>query len=297
MDTFDDTEVEQVGVFLQDRISITEQLRLIGGIRYSRVEQDKAFTEFGSALPLEQDIDTAWTSQLGLLYTPFEDENIAFFASRTSSFLAVIGSSFGGAALDPERGTQYEVGVKGRFMDGTVSATIAGFHITRSDVSVADRNNPGFQLTVGEQVSKGVEVSVRAKPSDALDIYAAYAYTDSEVTEDEPSRLGKPFRNVPKNTFAFNISYDLSESLLEGLSLAANANYVGSRSGDLENNFTLPSYWRVDASTSYAITEAIDLRFNVENLFNETYYSHAFSEFEIWRAAPRTWRTSITARF
>jgi len=294
--SFNDTSVKQYGIFLQDRVYVSDQLKFIGGLRYSRVEQDVLTVQGGTPRP--QDIDTSWTSQIGVLYTPFEDENIAFFASRTTSFQAVLGTTFGGPPLEPESGTQYEVGVKGRFMDDKLAITLAGYHIKRANVAVADRDNPGFNISIGEQAAKGIELSVRMRPTPHWDIYAAYAYTDHEITEDtDATRIGAAFRNVPKNTFAINTTYDFSEQILEGLRVGANANYVDDRPGDLTNSFTNPSYWRVDTFASYALTEDIDLKVNIENLLNERYYSHSFSIREIWPSAPRTWRASITTRF
>ena len=42
-----------------------------------------------------------------------------------------------GSPLEPERSTQYEVGVKGEFLDGKLTATLAAYEITKTNVSTS----------------------------------------------------------------------------------------------------------------------------------------------------------------
>src|SRR5690606_38649264 len=130
-------------------------------------------------------------------------------ASRATSFLPVSGTVFGGKPLDPERGTQYEAGVKANLAGDAITATIAGFHITRANVAVDDRENPGVLLSIGEQQAKGIEASINARPAPGLTLYLGYAYTHNAVTEGTQGRVGNRLRDVPKNMFAFHGNYEV----------------------------------------------------------------------------------------
>jgi iron complex outermembrane receptor protein len=209
---------------------------------------------------------------------------LSLFANRSTSFLPVQGTTAEGKPLNPETGTQYELGVKSALLDNRVIATIALFELTRSDVAVSDRDDPSALETIGEQRARGVELSVHGRVSDSWDIYAAYGYTDAETTEDTiSSRVGQRIRNVPQNTFALTSDYGITSAI----DIGAAVNY----------EFTLPHYWRTDLYGSYKFDDHWKMRIAVENIFDKTYYSHAFSYFEIWPGAPRTVKVQLSTRF
>lgn len=283
------------GIFVQDRIKLSDAFQVVGGLRYAEISQELRFTETGFPTDVTRQSDTAWTTTLGLLFNP--TPSISLFASRATSFLPVSGTVFGGKPLDPERGTQYEAGVKANLAGGMATATVAAFHITRANVAVDDRDNPGFLLSIGEQRAKGVEASINARPAPGLTLYAGYAYTDNAVTKDTEGRTGNPLRNVPKNTFSFHGNYEVQQGPIAGFSVGGSLTYVGKRAGDIGNNFTLPGYTRVDGRIGYSINDHLELYANVDNLTNEDYFSHALGFFEVFRAPRRTWKIGVTGKF
>lgn len=287
-------EFNNWGVFLQDRISVTDNLKLIGGLRYSEIRQEHRFTVTGFPAEITKRTDSAWTSTLGILFNPAPD--VALFASRATSFLAVSGTTFGGKPFDPESGTQYEVGVKAD-LGSAVTGTVALFHVSRSNVAVSDRDNPGFLVAIGKQRTQGVEVSINARPLEGWSLYAGYAYTDSKVVRDTEERTGNPLHNVPKHTLALHSNYEFQNGALDGLSLGGSLNYVGRRAGDIHDSFKLPGYVRLDARLGYELNDRLQLHVNVDNVTNKNYFSHALSVFEVFRAAPRVWKAGITAKY
>jgi iron complex outermembrane recepter protein len=284
------------GLFAQDRIILTDQLRLIGGVRWSHYRQETDVRQGAGDLNVNDQTQTAWTSQLGVLYTPVE--NIALFANRTTSFLPVEGVTAEGSPLEPETGTQYEVGAKALLFGETLVVDAALFHLKRGNVAVSDRDDPSALIAIGEQVAKGFEASASISPVDALRLSLGYAFTDAQTTEDTNAALvGARIRNVPQHSIVLHGDYVLPSGVLAGLRIGGSATYTGERTGDLEGSFELPSYWRVDAQAIYPLTERVELGVSVENLTDEIYYTHAFSLFEVWPGAPRTWRVSLAARF
>ncbi|HTF97492.1 MAG TPA: TonB-dependent siderophore receptor [Cellvibrio sp.] len=280
------------GMFLQDRIHISESWRVVLGARYAGFDQNiNDYPDEGDAT-LSKQSPTEWTTQFGLLYTP--TDFFSLFANRSSSFLPVQGTTSNGDSLDPETGTQYELGAKAALFDQRVTATVSLFELTRGDVAVSDRDNPSALIPIGEQRARGLEASLRGELTQSWNIYLAYGYTDAETTEDTNNALiGKPIRNVPKNTLALATDYLISDAFNIGTAI----NYVDERTGDTEGTFTLPDYWRVDAFASYTINQQWQLRLSVDNLTNEKYYEHAFSLFEVWPGAPRTVSASVKATF
>lgn len=73
-----------LGVFAQDRIALTEQLRVIGGLRWSRYRQRTA-TTLGTGESFEEaQSQTAWTSQIGVLFNPVHTMSLFANDKRTS---------------------------------------------------------------------------------------------------------------------------------------------------------------------------------------------------------------------
>ena len=65
----------------------------------------------------------------------------------------------------------------------------------------------------------------------------------------------------------------------------------------LANTTRLPAFTRVDAAVFYSLSEAVQVQVNVENLFDETYFSDAHNNFNISPGAPLNARFTVRARF
>ncbi|NJL41090.1 MAG: TonB-dependent siderophore receptor, partial [Leptolyngbyaceae cyanobacterium SM1_4_3] len=166
------------GVFLQDQISLLANLKLLIGGRVDWISQR---TEVRGSDTQEQD-DSAFSPRIGLVYQP--SDTIALYTSYSRSFLPTFGLNADGEAFEPTRGTQYEAGAKVDFLDGRLSATLAAYEITRSNITTPDPDNRDFSIQVGEQRSRGIEFDVGGEVLPGWNIIASYAHTNAEVTED-----------------------------------------------------------------------------------------------------------------
>jgi catecholate siderophore receptor len=54
--------------------------------------------------------------------------------------------------------------------------------------------------------------------------------------------------------------------------VGAGAQYVGARFSNATNTRQAPDYWTFDAMVRYAVTDNIDVRFNIYNLADEEYF-------------------------
>lgn len=287
-----DRTSDAYGLFVQDRLALTDKLRVVLGARYSTFDENLSVSTASGASDAFEQSPSKWTTQLGVVYAP--TDSLSLFANRTTSFVPTEGTEVGGKPLKPETGVQYEAGVKADLWDKRVSMTAAAFQLTRSNVSVGDPANPSFQISIGEQRVRGLELAAHAAPTPELRLYAAYALTDSETTDDTNAALvGKRLRNVPRHTLAFDGAYQATERL----TLGGTVNYVGERSADLEETFELPSYWRVDVRAAFQATDKLKVVAAVQNLLDQDIYSHAFSLYEVFPAAPRTFKLSLEVSF
>jgi iron complex outermembrane receptor protein len=235
---------------------------------------------------------------VGLVYQPSEE--IALYASYTRSFFPLSGfdntSPDADVAFDPTRGTQYEVGVNTDFLEGRLSATLAAYHLTRTNVLTPDPDDPTRSIQTGEQRSRGVEFDVTGEILLGWNVILSYAYTDAEVTEDNTFPEGNRLPNVPENQASLWTTYTLQEGALEGLGFGLGLFYVGTRQGDLNNSFELDDYLRTDAALFYRrgrFRGAI----NVRNLFDIDEAAFAFGRTYVQRTEPFTIVGSVSWEF
>mgnify|MGYP001799987478 CR=1 FL=1 len=265
-----DFQLDFLGVYLQDQIAFSDNLKLLAGIRYESFEQERVVEPspfFAAGLDSTQTGD-AFSPRLGLVYQPIEE--ISLFASYSRSFSPNPASSFSTDFLDPEEGEQYEVGVKAELLDGRLSANLAYFDINLQNVSTPDPNNPLFSVAIGEERSQGVELDVAGEILPGWNIIANYAYIDARITEDNSGLEGNRRFNVPKHNVNLWTTYDIQDGPLEGLGFGLGVNYVGERFGDNANSFMLDDYFLTNAAISYK-RDNWQAGLNIRNLFDINY--------------------------
>ncbi|PIG94547.1 TonB-dependent siderophore receptor [Gloeocapsopsis sp. IPPAS B-1203] len=283
-------ETNSLGIYIQDLVSLTENLKLLLGLRYdtqdynnrSRVDD---FTYSQS--------DSAFSPRVGIVYQPIEP--ISLYASYARSFTpSLFGNAFDGSPFEPERGTQYEVGVKADLND-QLSATLAFYNLTRSNVPTDDPDNIGFSIQTGEQRSRGIEFNVGGEILPGWNIIAGYAYTDARLTKDNLFPVGNRLANVPENSFNLWTTYQIQQGGLQGFGFGLGLFYISDRQANLDNTFELPSYLRTDAAIFYQ-REQFRAALNFTNLFNVDYFESP-GEFEVIPGRPFTVLGTISWEF
>ena len=129
-----DSQIQSLGLFVQDQINFTDNLILLLGGRFDIASQDFVNTVSGID---DFSKDEAFSPRAGIVYKPIEP--ISLYASYTRSFQQATGI-FQEAPSEPERGTQYEFGIKGE-IDDDLSATLAFYDISLTNLPVTDPNN------------------------------------------------------------------------------------------------------------------------------------------------------------
>ncbi|NEP61508.1 MAG: TonB-dependent siderophore receptor, partial [Symploca sp. SIO2G7] len=268
-------QLDLLGLYLQDQISFTDNLKLLAGIRYDTFEQEIIFAApLFSPVPTEvTQSESAFTPRVGLVYQPIEE--ISLFGSYSRSFVPNPATTSGGSILDPERGEQFEFGIKAELLDGRLAANLAYFDITLKNVATFDPVNPFFATATGEERSRGVEIDLAGEILPGWNVIANYAYIDARITEDDSGLEGNRRFNVPKNNFNLWTTYDIQDGPLQGLGFGIGVNYVGDRFGDNANSYELEDYFLTNASISYQ-RDNWQARLNFQNLFDIDYIESSF---------------------
>ncbi|MGF1519732.1 MAG: TonB-dependent siderophore receptor [Nodosilinea sp.] len=279
------------GFYVQDQIEILDNLNLLVGGRFDIVEQQSFTHDTGESSGRS---DAAFSPRIGILYQPIEP--ISLYASYSRSFAPNFGTAANGSFLEPERGTQYEISMRGEITNN-LAVTLAAYEVTKTNIATTDPNNDAFSISAGEQRSRGIELDVLGQILPGWNIIAAYTYADAQVTESNDFELGNLVQNVPRNSASLWTTYEIQSGTLEGLGFGLGLFYVGERQGDLENSFRLDSYLRTDAALYYR-RDHWRAALNVKNLFDRSYIEGSeFGRTEITFGTPFTIIGSIAVEF
>jgi len=284
------TTRDTLGIYLQDQITISDNfLVLLGGRLDFYVERSKdRLNNINSTQS-----DTAFSPRVGMVYKP--TKNVSLYTVFSQSFAPTIGVAASGNTFRPERGTQYEVGAKVAISD-RLSANLAIYDLTRTNVTTTDPSNPVFSVQTGEQKSQGIELDIEGEILPGWNIIAGYAYNNARVTNDNSIPEGNQLRNAPANSFNLWTTYRIQQGNLQGLGFGVGLYYVGERPGDIVNTFELPSYFRTDIAVFYQ-RGRFRAALNVRNLFDIEYYPTASSINSVDVGAPLTVQGTVSWRF
>ncbi|MHC5673388.1 TonB-dependent siderophore receptor [Nostoc sp.] len=277
-----DSSTQSYGAYLQDQISILDNLKLLVGGRLDWVSQNVT----NSGIDSPEQNDSAFSPRVGLVYQP--SKLISLYTSYSQSFLPTYGFNPDGRAFKPTKGTQYEAGIKADFLDGKLSTTLAAYQISKTNVTTPDPNNRDFSIQVGEQRSRGIELDIAGEILPGWKAIASYAYTNAEVTKDIDISVGNKLLGVPENQASLWTTYQIQKGSLKGLGFGLGLFYVGERAALSDNSVELPDYLRTDAAIYYR-RDGFNAAINIRNLFDTDYFRSTYGyTLGLERGAPLT---------
>ncbi|MDZ7960275.1 MAG: TonB-dependent siderophore receptor [Aulosira sp. DedQUE10] len=283
---------DALGIYVQDQITLAPNLKLLLGVRFDTFNQTRKDFLTNTETSVS---GNAFSPRVGIVYQPIQP--VSLYANYSTSFTPVNGIVSGGS-IQPEEGRQYEIGAKVD-ISNKLSATLAFFDLTRSNVLADDpnNNNPSFSIQTGEQSSQGIELSIGGEIIPGWNVFAGYAYTDAKVSKDtNPDLVDNRLTNAPENSFNLFTTYQIQQGDLKGLGIGLGFFFVGDRQADLQNTFSLPSYLRTDASIFYK-RGPLRAQINFRNIFNVDYYETADNSFFVFPGEPLIVQGTISWQF
>ena len=233
----------RIGVYAQDFISLTKELKVIAGLRYSYLENMTTLvSNFINNSKVGKDnsktSDRAFSPKAGLVY--MSNENLSFFATYTNSFSPNTGRDVNtDTGLKPSIIDQFEVGIKKNIWNNAVAFNVSAYQILNKNfyqqaqflsngTANSDTNIKEF---AGKLLSRGVEADITGNPTKNISIIAGFAYNHA-VYKDTPELFGYVEKQrvvrTPATTVNGSVFYTF-DKWVKGLKLGGTYYFIGDR--------------------------------------------------------------------
>lgn len=258
----------QLGGYLQGVVEVGDGFTLLAGMRYDRLKnrtEDFGFDSVGEST------DSQWSPRVGVSWearpgvVPYLSFSRTFTANANFGFVR----SPDGAPFGPQRGTQWEAGLKLDVLE-VFTATLSVFQLELSNVLTPDPADPFFRIPTGRQRSRGLEWIGTWEPVESAAVLWSYAYTDAEVTRDTSIPKGAGLDNVPKHTARLwsRYSWQLDEAWVVGVS--GGGQYSSSARIAIGSELTVPSFTVLEAG-AFLSRGPLVAELKIDNLTNKNY--------------------------
>ncbi len=295
-------------LFGQGTFKLSEQLNLIGGLRYT---SDKLAVYHSRVSPLT---GPGIQPNFGPFATDQSNDNLSgkagvqYEISPDATFYATYARGYKGPAynvffnltatgtnaIEAETADSYEVGLKNTLMDGRLILNLAAYYAKYNNFQA---NNPDIVAGVlvtrftnaGTISTRGGELDLIYRPMRDLNISGGLAYTDAQIDQFKIPTNGVVTGVVPSGTQlgyapkwkgSLGMDYRIRTGKAVDIVLAANGSFQSKQLSQLDASAavraatTISSYAMVDVSA--AIVDPDDryrITLQVKNLFDESFAS------------------------
>ena len=295
-----DNKVTNTALYLENRTAVARQVHLITALRHERIDLDLTNRRTVTATtpasysrsyrPTTGRLGVVWDfapgANLYAQYSTAADPPSGVLS--TASFADVINNS------ELTSGRQAEVGSKLGFWGGKGTATLALDQITRRNIATQDPNNPGVTMLVGEQSSKGAELSVGLRPSARWQLQANLTHVDARYEnfmQGGVSLAGKTPTNTPATVANLWVGYAITPQL----QASAGVRHVGKMYANAANTQWQSAYTLLDLGLSWKLNKTSTLTGRIRNTTDRVYAANLGSQ--AYLGAPRTADVTLHVAF
>jgi outer-membrane receptor for ferric coprogen and ferric-rhodotorulic acid len=272
------------------RLTLADPLHAIIGINWTQYHRDGVDS---LAVPFNQ-TETNSSPYVGITY----DFTGALSAYANYSYIYQPQEQYTRSHeyIEPSKGTNYEIGVKGEWMDKRLLTTLAWFDARQKGlatyVGTVFLDGSAFAAYDGVDVeSKGVEFEATGKINQYVDLVLGYTHLDMSGAE-----TGKTYPWVPRHMANVMLSARVPD--LTALSLGLSGRWQsGTSNNDSYSGYTVRQggYATANAFAAWEFKPGLTLRGNVNNITNHKYINSLY--IASYYAAPRNYTVSMDYRF
>lgn len=307
VDTYGDDTQDRYGIYLQDQLRLPWNISLLAGMRYDLIDQGVSHY-FSPQGPIDRQqlrkLEDAVTPRFGLVWRPLPE--LSLYGNYLKNFGAgQVQPGPSGRLLPSETALQWEAGIKTEWLDGALSASLAWFDLTKSNMAVADPKHLNVFLPIGAANSRGLELELAGAPLPGWNISLAYTYDDARITGSSGAAAASPIgrlsvgnrlSGVPRHAFNFWNTFSPRQGMLQGWSFGAGVAAKSPQANDYSGIERIPGYALLNLMAAYERSlgnAKLRLQLNVDNLADKTYFIASDWSGYAYPGSPRLLRGSI----
>lgn len=280
----DQTElVSNVGLFVQNEMTLSDDFVLTFGLRYDEIEfqvKDKFLSDGDDSA--KRTLDEV-SPMIAVLYSPFE--TAAFYATISTAFESPTTvelsnpSGTGGfnPNIDPQFATNYEVGIRGTIAERNRYEAAVYYIDVEDELIPFEIGGRDIFVNAGKSTREGVELSFTSEPIDGLIANVAYTYSefkfDTFVTGGGNDFSGNKIPGIPENVLYGEVAYTHPS----GFYGVIDARNVGKLYANNSNSVSVDSYTVVNLRAGLADWQlgnwVLGPFVGVNNLTDEDYFA------------------------
>lgn len=291
------SEASRSSVGIADTMSILDKrIQFTAGVRRQQV----AAANFLTTGETESSYDAyAWSPAYALVVKPWE--NVSLYANYIEGLqqgtIVDVGYANAGEVFPPYQMKQYEAGVKVDW--GRLTTTVSAFQIAQPNMITIPGSPLPTRALNGEQRNRGIEVNVFGELTEGVRLLGGVTLLDARLTKTQNGEYdGNKAPGVPDVNFVLGGEWDTP--FLRGFTLTGRVNHLTRMFLSQDNVLTVPAWSRFDLGARYTFespwnNKPIVIRFDVQNLFNKSYW--ITGGYQLEQALPRTYLLSTTFNF
>ncbi|WP_159918034.1 TonB-dependent siderophore receptor [Pantoea sp. 18069] len=302
---FNTFKAQNIGLYLQDTLSLTETVKLVGGLRYDQFKAD--YRNSTGALS-DSTSDGLWSPRIGAIFQP--DELTSYYVSfgtsyntsgDTYQFVNVSANTGSLADTPPEKSRNLEIGGKWELFERRALLGAAVFYSEKYNERNTDPDNPGYLLS-GKRHATGMEFNLAGHITPKWDIFYNHTWIpeariDRSTTVLAANGGGAQVQGdrpglTPKHSGSVWSTYAVTPKLRLGAGLT----YRGKQSPEGARNLEASGFATIDAMAEYTFDQKTSLKLNVTNLSDKLYADSLYRGFYAPGAA-RTVQLTVKTRF
>ncbi len=299
-----DGETMTSAVYLHNTAHLSEQWQISTGLRAEHFNTDTRRVvaqgevakgqvqtiPVGTLLPQSASAsDNLLSYKVGALYKPASNGSIylSYATSQlppgSNNFALTTSGAIGADApnVDPQKGTNLELGTKWNLLDNKIALTAAVFESVNDNEFVTEPDGTTVSA-VGEKQVRGLELGLVGKILPEWELSLGAALLDPKISRGSKGGTrvddGGTIAWSPKQTLTLWNSYQLTDSLtlaggMRYVSTAVSSSVVLDAAKATRSVLEIPSYSVFDMMASYAVNPSVTVQLNINNLTDKVYIS------------------------